>query len=237
MVLKLEEVIVGGTAQDRPSRISDRTSPATAVRRLPRREDRRKRRLRVPLAVLVVLLAALITVPGTATATHTSAGPAWDFVTMFPPNPYCNPNSPGFVDLYLQTPFGAFPAHYCKNASNQGGPVSGTFRLQVNTFPLDGIVTVSGSVVCLTVSNHTAWERDLITITNSALLLPYGFGVFSELVDNNSVSQSGNQIAPVPAPDQGAMFLTPPPGASPSCPAVGVPSLSPVIAGSVVVHD
>jgi hypothetical protein len=173
-------------------------------------------------------------VPGTASATHASGGPAWDFVSDFPPNPSCNPIAPGFVDFNLQTPFGSFPAHYCKNASNQGGPVSGNFTLQANTFPVDGIVTLSGSVVCLTVSNHTAWELDLIT-SSSGLPLT-GLGLFSELVDNNSVSQGGNQIAPVPTPDQAAMFVTPPSGPFTTCPPLPL-TLSSVTAGSVVVHD
>jgi hypothetical protein len=113
--------------------------------------------------------------------------------------------------------------------------VSGNFTLVVNTSPVDGIVTVSGSVVCLTVSNHTAWERDLITSSSNNALLPVGFGLFSELMDNNSVSQGGNQTTPVPAPDQIAMFVTPPPDALP-CPPLPL-ALSPVTAGGVVVHD
>lgn len=178
------------------------------------------------LALAFVVLAAL---PGAAGASHNPGPGPPPFVGVFPSNPNCSSNPNGFVEFTAATPFGPMTVDYCKD-----WPTPGVFTAVFDPGTASA-TSVTGNVVCLTyVGGHTAIERDLIITSagSNSFLFPPGFGLLVKVVDNDSVSQGGNQMSSPPL-DEAGMFLTPPP--SPFCPTIPVSS-SPVIQGSFVVH-
>ena len=185
------------------------------------------RRLRGSLTALVVLVAALVMMPGPAGASHINPGapPSWNFVRTFP---NCNSSNPNAVIKFMaSTPFGSFPATHCKDWSDQFGP-SGVFVTEIDLTAIGmGIVSLSGNVVCVTIlGGHQAWERDLITSSNSVLFAP-GLTLIGRLVDNDG-------YPPSPPPFDEAAFILAPPGAT--CPPLPI-STAPISSGNVVVHQ
>jgi hypothetical protein len=202
--------------------------------------------MRAVLRWLVLTLVVLAGLPGSAYASHlpgpgNGAGPDYHFKRMFPSNLGCSLSSPGWIDFPLLA-YGLFmPAHYCVNVTSlPSGPA--IFSMQVNetSFPsffLYGppIATISGTVTCFNPVGHAATDVDLITSSNS-LLFPLSQNLVGKFVDNNSVSQLGNQLAPVPAADSAGMILVPIwSGGCPPPTFLGVP-IFPASAGSIVIH-
>jgi hypothetical protein len=167
-------------------------------------------------SVLSLLAFALMT--GTAAATHSNGqGPDKDFIAGAAKGP-------------VPTPFGALPAHFHTNAqsfASGGFPAQGTFFTDIDGGAL-GTVSFSGVVVCINAVGHGANWRGVITDANQPAFTPIGFGVLARWVDNGEGQNDPE--------DQQVGFLTPPPGATPTCPAIPF-STAPIDSGNLVVHD
>jgi hypothetical protein len=209
-------------------------SQPTAVESTPGRGGR-KRITRLHGAVIaLVLLMSLLTTPGPAGASVHFAVTQPISGSPFNPNNPCLPVFQSGVGFNISTPFGSFPAYYCKHSKITNGVLwaPSNFSLWVDATSVGGgIQTATGSVVCLNVIGHTAYERDLIvTATGTPVLFPAGNGLFVRLVDNNFPIEPVWPTAPL---DQIGAFLTPPPDSLP-CPAVPV-TTSPDTFGGVIV--
>jgi hypothetical protein len=170
----------------------------------------------------VLSLATMAFMPGIASATHSNGpGPDFDFVAGSGKGP-------------LPTPLGTFPAHYHANGQSDtsaGGAAQGHWFTDIfPTGPFAGLgtVTISGPIICVTASGNGANWRGIIENTNQPGLAPAGFGVLSRWVDNGEGAND--------PPDQQVGFLTPPPGANPTCPPTAF-TAGPNLQGNLVVHD
>jgi hypothetical protein len=178
--------------------------------------------MRKLVLVGVLSLLTMAFVPGVASATHSNGnGPDKDFVAGAGKGP-------------LPTPLGTFPAHYHANGQSKasgGTPAQGTWFTDIfptGPFASLGTVTISGSIICVNAAGNGANWRGIIEDSNQPGLAPPGFGVLSRWVDNGEGQKD--------PPDQQVGFLTPPPGANPTCPPLPF-TTNPNLQGNLVVHD
>jgi hypothetical protein len=171
---------------------------------------------------LVAVLAIAALVPGTALATHSNGeGPDKDFRV-------------GTHKGFCPTPFGTFPCQVHVNgqsesATGPGVPARGQWYIRLfaagNPFGFPDVVSLSGSVACLTTINTSTWTRLAIEEANVSVVTP-GFHTIIDRADDNGEG--------VNDPEDGATGFLAGPGTT--CPPIPL-STTPIESGNITNHD
>jgi hypothetical protein len=171
---------------------------------------------------LVAVLAIAALVPGTALATHSNGqGPDKDFRV-------------GTHKGFCPTPFGTFPCQVHVNgqsesATGPGVPARGQWYIRLfaagNPFGFPDVVTLSGSVTCLTAINNSVWTRVAIEEANVTVVVP-GFHTIIDRADDNGEGSND--------PEDGATGFLSGPGTT--CPPIPL-ATTPIEQGNINAHD
>lgn len=126
--------------------------------------------------------------------------------------------------LPFVTPFGTLNVSISVDGMTKKGVTSGTYSASIR-----GIVSidVSGSLTCLTVTDHTVVLSGVVEQTNSRFA-PLGSGVIAMGVDNGPPNPDGTPVDTVLALPQGRPFY--------DCPEA-ISAGAPLTTGDFVTHD